>query len=101
MVTDDARLVALHRGNGQVLWDVVMADYRQHYGATSAPLVVGDRVISGVSGGDEGIRGFVAAFDAATGRELWRFWTVPAAGEPAAETWKGRAIEHTAAPPPG
>ncbi len=94
MVTDDARLVALHRGNGQVLWDVVMADYRQHYGATSAPLVVGDRVVSGVSGGDEGIRGFVAAFDAATGREAWRFWTVPAAGEPGAETWQGRAIEH-------
>jgi alcohol dehydrogenase (cytochrome c) len=94
MVTDDARIVALHRGNGQVLWDVVMADYRRHYGATSAPLVVGDRVISGVSGGDEGIRGFVAAFDVATGRELWRFWTVPAAGEPAAETWKGRALEY-------
>lgn len=94
MVTDDARIVALHRGNGQVLWEVVMADFRKHYGATSAPLVVGDRVISGVSGGDEGIRGFVAAFDAATGRELWRFWTVPAAGEPAAETWKGRALEY-------
>ena len=94
MVTDDARIVALHRGNGQVLWDVVMADFRQHYGATSAPLVVGDRVISGVSGGDEGIRGFVAAFDVATGREVWRFWTVPARGEPAAETWKGRALEH-------
>jgi len=94
MVTDDARLVALHRSNGQVLWDVVMADYRKHYGATSAPLVVGDRVISGVSGGDEGIRGFVAAFDVASGRELWRFWTVPAPGEPAAETWKGRALEY-------
>jgi alcohol dehydrogenase (cytochrome c) len=94
MVTDDARIVALHRGNGQVLWDVVMADYRKHYGATSAPLVVGDRVISGVSGGDEGIRGFVAAFDVASGRELWRFWTVPAPGEAAADTWKGRALEH-------
>ena len=94
MVTDDARIVALHRGNGQVLWDVVMADYRKHYGATSAPLVVGDRVVSGVSGGDEGIRGFVAAFDVATGREVWRFWTVPAPGEPAAETWKGRALEY-------
>jgi alcohol dehydrogenase (cytochrome c) len=94
MVTDDARLVALHRGNGQVLWEVTMADYRKHYGATSAPLVVGGRVISGVSGGDEGIRGFLAAFDVVTGRELWRFWTVPAPGEPAAETWKGRAIEY-------
>jgi alcohol dehydrogenase (cytochrome c) len=94
MVTDDARLVALHRGNGQVLWEVTMADYRKHYGATSAPLVVGGRVISGVSGGDEGIRGFLAAFDVVTGRELWRFWTVPAPGEPAAQTWKGRALEY-------
>src|SRR5690606_22022271 len=47
VVTDDARLLALHRANGQLLWDVVMADYRQHYGATSAPLVVGNLVVSG------------------------------------------------------
>jgi alcohol dehydrogenase (cytochrome c) len=56
--------------------------------------VVGDLVISGVSGGDEGIRGFVAAYDAATGKEAWRFWTVPARGEPGSETWKGKDIEH-------
>lgn len=97
VVTDDARLVALHRGNGQVLWETVMADYRDHYGATSAPLVVGERVLSGVSGGDEGVRGFVAAFDVATGRELWRFWTVPAPGEPGSETWQGKAIAHPCA----
>ncbi len=92
-VTDDARLVALHRANGQLLWDVVMADYRKHYGATAAPLVVDDLVISGVSGGDEGVRGFVAAFHASTGKEAWRFWSVPAPGEPGSETWKGKAIE--------
>ena len=97
VVTDDARLLALHRANGRLLWDVVMADYRQHYGATGAPLVVGDLVISGVSGGDEGIRGFVAAFDALTGKEAWRFWTVPAPGEPGSETWKGKAIEYPCA----
>lgn len=97
VVTDDARLLALHRANGQLLWDVVMADYRQHYGATSAPLVVGNLVVSGVSGGDEGVRGFVAAFDAETGREAWRFWTVPAPGEPGSETWQGKAIAHPCA----
>jgi len=97
MVTDDARLIALHRATGQLLWDVTMADYRKHYGATNAPLVVKDLVISGVSGGDEGVRGFVAAFDAITGREVWRFWSVPAPGEPGSETWKGKAIHYPCA----
>ena len=94
VVTDDARLLALHRGNGQLLWDVKMADHREHYGATAAPLVVGDLVISGISGGDEGVRGFLAAFDAVSGKEIWRFWTVPAPGTPGSETWQGKAIEH-------
>ena len=93
MVTDNAHLIALHRLTGALLWDTRMADSAENYGATSAPLVVKDRVISGTSGGDEGIRGFVAAYDAATGRRTWRFWTVPAPGEPAAATWVGRAIE--------
>jgi alcohol dehydrogenase (cytochrome c) len=97
VVTDDAKLLALHRGNGQVLWEVTMADYRQHYGATGAPLVVGKLVVSGVSGGDEGIRGFIAAFDAESGKEVWRFWTVPAPGEPGSETWRGKAIAHPCA----
>ena len=54
-----------------------------------APLVVGDLVIAGVSGGDEGIRGFLAAYRVSTGEPAWRFWTVPARGEPGSETWKG------------
>src|SRR5262249_10133574 len=94
MVTDNAHLIALNRFNGGLLWDVEMADSRQHYGATSAPLVVKDLVISGTSGGDEGVRGFLAAYNAFTGERVWRFWTVPAPGEPLAETWRGRAIEH-------
>jgi alcohol dehydrogenase (cytochrome c) len=94
MVTDHAHLIALHRATGQLLWDVEMADYRQHYGATSAPLVVNDLVLSGTSGGDEGARGFIDAYRAATGERVWRFWTMPAPGEPLAKTWVGRAIEH-------
>ena len=94
MVTDNAHVVALNRFNGALVWETEMGDARQHYGATGAPLTVGNLVISGVSGGDEGIRGFVAAFDQSTGKEAWRFWTVPARGEPGAETWKGTDIDH-------
>ena len=94
LATDNARLLALHRLTGALLWDVEMADARQHYGSTSAPLVVKDLVIAGVSGGDEGIRGFLSAYRADTGERVWRFWTVPAPGEPLAKTWVGRAIEH-------
>jgi alcohol dehydrogenase (cytochrome c) len=94
MVTDNAHLIALGRDKGQLLWDVEMANSRQNYGATGAPLVVNDLVIAGVSGGDEGIRGFLDAYRASTGERAWRFWTVPAPGDPGSETWIGRAIEH-------
>ena len=94
MVTDHAHLLALDRFTGALLWDIEMADYRQNYGATSAPLVVKDLVISGISGGDEGVRGFLAAYNVATGERAWKFWTIPAPGEPKSETWKGSAWEH-------
>jgi outer membrane protein assembly factor BamB len=74
-----------------------MADWHLNYNATGAPLTVGNLVISGVAGGDEGARGFVAAFDQATGKEAWRFWTVPLRGEPGSETWQGPGIEHPSA----
>ncbi len=93
-VTDNAHLLALHRVNGALLWDTEMADSRKHYGATSAPLVVGDLVISGVSGGDEGIRGQLNAFNAVTGAHVWRFWSIPQKSDRLAGGWEGRALEH-------
>ena len=92
--TDHAHLLALDRRTGQLLWDVEMADYRQNYGATGALLIVNDLVIAGISAGDEGVRGFLDAYRASTGERVWRFWTVPARGEPGSETWIGKAIEH-------
>jgi alcohol dehydrogenase (cytochrome c) len=94
MVTDNAHLLALHRLTGQLLWDATMADSGRNYGSTSAPLVVNDLVVAGVSGGDEGVRGFLDAYKASTGERAWRLWAVPAPGEPGSETWIGRALEH-------
>lgn len=94
LVTDNAHLIALHRLTGGLIWDVAMADSHQHYGATSAPLIAGDLVISGVSGGDEGVRGRLFAFRADTGERVWTFRTIPDRGDPEAATWQGKALEH-------
>ena len=67
MATDHAHLIALNRQTGALLWDTEMADWHQNYNGTGAPMVVGNLVISGIAGGDEGVRGFVAAYDQATG----------------------------------
>jgi PQQ-dependent dehydrogenase (methanol/ethanol family) len=91
--TDNAHLICLNRLTGGLMWDVVIPEKAGHYGSTAAPLVVGDLVVTGVAGGDEGIRGFVAAFKATTGRRAWQFWTVPKPGEPGSETWRGKAID--------
>ena len=93
MVTDNAHLIAIHRVTGQLLWDVRMPEGAQkNYGSTAAPIVVKDLVIAGISGGDMGVRGFLAAYRANTGERVWRFWTVPAPGEHESETWKGSAL---------
>lgn len=98
MVTDHAHIIALHRFTGELLWEAELDDWRKNYAASSAPLPAGNLVISGVSGGEHGANGFVAAHDQETGKEVWRFWTVPKPGEPGSETWKGKDIEHGGAP---
>ena len=98
MVTDNAHLLALNRFTGDVLWETELADWRQNYAASSAPLPAGNLIVSGVSGGEHGANGFVAAFDQETGKEVWRFWTVPKPGTPGSETWRGKDIEHGGAP---
>ena len=94
MVTDNAHVIALNRFTGELLWDTEMADWRVNYNATSAPLVVGNLVIVGTAGGDEGVRGFIGAYDTSTGRQVWHVWTVPNPGEPGAETWAGQQTAH-------
>jgi len=92
--TDDAHLLCLDARSGGLLWDVEYADKNKHYGATSAPLVVKDAVIVGTSGGDSGVRGFVAAYDALSGKMKWRFWTIPGPGEFGSSSWPGDAYLH-------
>jgi alcohol dehydrogenase (cytochrome c) len=80
MGTLDARLVALDRMTGEVMWDIEVADPSFGYSITHAPLVIDDMVIVGVSGGEYGIRGHVTAYDAMTGKQLWRWYSIPETG---------------------
>jgi alcohol dehydrogenase (cytochrome c) len=89
METDNAHLLCLDARSGHLLWDIEYADTTKNYGATSAPLVVNDKVIVGTSGGDDGVRGFVAAFDPRSGKLIWRFWTIPGPGEFGSSSWPG------------
>jgi alcohol dehydrogenase (cytochrome c) len=88
MGTLDAHLIAIDAKNGRPLWNIAVADVKLAYSITLAPLVVKDKVIVGVGGGEFGIRGFIAAYDARTGKEAWRFKTIPEPGEPGHDTWK-------------
>ena len=88
MATIDARLIAIDAINGQPLWSTEVADPAAGYAMTLAPLVVKDKVIVGVAGGEFGIRGFISAYEAETGEEAWRFHTIPGPGEPGHETWE-------------
>src|SRR5688572_20887741 len=92
MGTLDSHLVALDRHSGKVLWDVVVDDFKIGYAVTQAPLIVKDKIILGIAGGDLPTRGFIDAYDPQTGKRVWRFWTIPGAGEPGSETWSDAAV---------
>ena len=89
--TLDAHLVALDASSGNVVWDVEVADFHKGYTSTAAPMIVKDKVIIGSAGGEFGVRGYLAAFDAKSGKEAWRFWTVPLGNEKGADTWLGQS----------
>lgn len=94
MVTDHAHLLAFQRMTGEKVWDVEMGSVKDGYSATAAPLAVGDLIVAGLSGGEEGARGVLAAYKIDTGEQAWRFYTIPKRGEPGSETWIGSALEH-------
>jgi alcohol dehydrogenase (cytochrome c) len=94
ITTLDAKLLALDAGSGRVRWRRDLGDPKVNHTATGAPLVVKDKVIVGIAGAEGGIRGFLDAYDARTGERAWRFWTVPAAGEPGSDTWGGDSWRH-------
>jgi alcohol dehydrogenase (cytochrome c) len=92
MGTLDAHLLALDRNTGKIVWDTVLDDYKLGHAAIAAPLVVKDKVITGNSGGDIPTRGFIDAYDAKTGKRIWRFYTIPGKGEPGSETWSHEEV---------
>ncbi len=94
MATVDAHLVSIDAKNGHLNWDVKVGDAAAGYAMTLAPLVVKDKVIVGVAGAEFGIRGFVSAYNAQTGAEAWKFYTIPGPGDPGHDTWRGDDWEH-------
>jgi alcohol dehydrogenase (cytochrome c) len=98
LATYDAHMIALDATNGKELWNTRAADPKEGTAFTHAPLIVKDKVIAGTAGGEFGVRGFIAAWDVKTGKEVWRFNTVPGPGEPGSETWAGDSYIHGGAP---
>ena len=97
--TLDGQLIALDAKSGTPVWiDNVAPNYATGYSLTMAPLIVKNKVITGVAGGEFGIKGYIVAFDAETGKEAWRFNTVPGPGDPGHETWQGDAWQHGGGP---
>jgi len=91
VATLDAHVIALDSKTGNVVWDVSAAEHAKGYSFTLAPLVIKNLVLVGVSGGEYGIRGFIDAYDAATGERKWRFYTIPGPGEPGHDSWEGES----------
>ena len=85
-----ARVIATDKETGKVAWETNLSDGQADLQLTAAPLAVKDKIVIGAAGGDRGVRDFIAALDGATGRVLWRKYTVPAPGEPGSETWKDK-----------
>jgi len=99
MGTIDGRLIAIDAKSGRPNWNIEVGDPKLGYAVTHAPLVVKDKVIVGVAGGEYGIRGFIAAYDAKTGKEAWKFYTVAGPEDPQAmKTWDGDSWQHGGAP---
>lgn len=98
IATLDAHVIALDTLTGNMLWDTKAADYHRAFMFTVAPLVVKNKVIVGISGGEYGVRGFIDAYDADTGKRAWRLYTVPSPGDPGSETWAGNSWKTGGAP---
>jgi alcohol dehydrogenase (cytochrome c) len=94
----DARMIAIDARTGKELWNTKAGDPKDGMAFTHAPLVIKDKVIAGTAGGEFGVRGFIGAWDVKTGKEVWRFNTVPGPGEPGNETWSGDSWMHGGAP---
>jgi alcohol dehydrogenase (cytochrome c) len=94
MGTIDGHLLAIDARSGKPIWNVTVANAAAGYSLMHAPLVVKDKVIVGAAGGEFGIRGFLAAYDARTGKQAWKFYTIPGPGEPGNETWAGDSWMH-------
>ena len=96
--TLDAHLIALDAATGKVVWDVAVAESSKGYSITGAPLVIDNMVVTGVAGGEFGIRGFIDAYDAGSGEHRWRFYTLPEPGQPGSGTWEGNSLHSGGAP---
>ena len=92
--TLDGHLIALDSKTGKVVWNTEVVDYKQGSAITSPPVIVKNLAVIGFAGGEYGVRGALQAYDLATGKQVWKTWTIPGPGEPGNETWKGDSWQH-------